>query len=384
MRAIPDRDPSELPGEAETVAPHDRPSLGPDQEVNEGQPQLRPSAPLHDNGVLVQGQEKRRIDGHGADARDIGYRLGDEAGLHGAGFDELQRVTDVLPIDQLGPEPLPESRRLERLPRRAPIGRMRRVRDGDAADLGAGEVAEASYGHAGLHRRRQHDSPLGIERSALRDHDSSGPKVVHEALVRGEEDVRGRAVLDLLGERAGGAQDYSDPGAGGLLEERDGLLQREGQIRGAVDQERLRSGAGGGGRHPGDQEQREGDSSHGHQRRAWRSHRARRCWIHVSAQFTRKVIASRMTDSAIAISKLPLLVSSTVAVVSTRVDPLILPPTMSEAPTSEITPPKPAITAASIGSRASRSRVQTICASVTPITMGAAITNCASTMAVGV
>ena len=42
-----------------------------------------------------------------------------------------------------------------------------------------------------------------------------------------------------------------------------------------------------------------------------------------------------------ATSKLPLLVSSTVAVVSTRVEPLMLPPTMSEAPTSEMTAPKP-------------------------------------------
>ena len=83
----------------------------------------------------------------------------------------------------------------------------------------------------------------------------------------------------------------------------------------------------------------------------------------------------------------------------------MLPPTIIDAPTSEITPPKPAITAASIGSRASRSSTQTICAreapspsicrrnargtcctaaSVRPVTIGAAITDWASTIAAGV
>ena len=37
------------------------------------------------------------------------------------------------------------------------------------------------------------------------------------------------------------------------------------------------------------------------------------------------------------------------AVVSTRVSPTMLPPTMVAAPTSEITAPKPAMTAASMG-----------------------------------
>ena len=65
------------------------------------------------------------------------------------------------------------------------------------------------------------------------------------------------------------------------------------------------------------------------------------------------VSVSRMRLRAIAISKLPLLFSNTVAVVSTRVCPRILPPTIIDAPTFEITPPNPAITAASSGSRAS-------------------------------
>src|SRR6266545_6652944 len=48
-----------------------------------------------------------------------------------------------------------------------------------------------------------------------------------------------------------------------------------------------------------------------------------RCWIQVSAQFTRNMRASRMRESAMATSKLPLPVSSTVAVVSTRVELLM-------------------------------------------------------------
>src|SRR6266536_3246189 len=60
-----------------------------------------------------------------------------------------------------------------------------------------------------------------------------------------------------------------------------------------------------------------------------RGQTTRRCWIQVRAQFTRNMRASRMRERAMATSKLPLPVSSTVAVVSTRVEFLMLPPTMS-------------------------------------------------------
>ena len=53
-----------------------------------------------------------------------------------------------------------------------------------------------------------------------------------------------------------------------------------------------------------------------------------------------------MIPRAMAASKFPFPVSMTVAVVSTRVYPLMLPPTMMEAPTSEMTPPNPAMMAA--------------------------------------
>ena len=45
---------------------------------------------------------------------------------------------------------------------------------------------------------------------------------------------------------------------------------------------------------------------------------APRCWMWVSTAFTEKARSSRMRLRAMAMSKLPLLVSMTVAVVSTR------------------------------------------------------------------
>ena len=125
----------------------------------------------------------------------------------------------------------------------------------------------------------------------------------------------------------------------------------------------------------------------------------------VNRKLTPKESSSRISDRAIATSKFPLPLSITVAVVSTLVCPFILPPTMIDAPTSEMTPPKPAITAARSGRRASRTSIRTIwvrvapsastCslrlagrfwieAMVIPATIGVAITVWASTMADGV
>src|SRR2546422_259923 len=125
----------------------------------------------------------------------------------------------------------------------------------------------------------------------------------------------------------------------------------------------------------------------------------------VRPQFTRKISPSSSSERAMATSKFPLPVSSTIAVVSVRVCPLMLPPTIMEAPISEMTPPKPAMTAASMGRRASCSTIHTIwareapsarswsrnsrgtcwtAASVIPVTMGEAITAWAITMAAGV
>ena len=54
------------------------------------------------------------------------------------------------------------------------------------------------------------------------------------------------------------------------------------------------------------------------------------------------------------------------AMLATRVCPGMLPPTIIEAPTSETTPPNPAITAASRGSRASLARSQYVCTREAP------------------
>ena len=81
----------------------------------------------------------------------------------------------------------------------------------------------------------------------------------------------------------------------------------------------------------------------------------------VSAILMRKVMASRISPRAMAVSKLPIWVSITVAVVSTRVWWRILPPTIITAPTSEITLPNPAMTAARIESFTSLRQTQSAC-----------------------
>src|SRR5437899_2252053 len=165
-------------------------------------------------------------------------------------------------------------------------------------------------------------------------------------------------MLDLLGEVSRRAQDQRDLGAGDLLEAGRDLLEDERQVTGSEHRQRRRrrlSRCGGG--HE-DEDQRNQEA---HRREyTLRPHGARRCWTTVSPQLTRKISTSNRTASAMAASKLPLLVSSTIAVVSVRVCPLMLPPTISEAPISEMTAPKPAMIAASIGKRASRSTTHTI------------------------
>ena len=61
-------------------------------------------------------------------------------------------------------------------------------------------------------------------------------------------------------------------------------------------------------------------------------HARRRCWIQVSVQFTKKMMSSRISESAIATSKLPFPVSSTVAVVKTLVERQAVQPDSPEDP----------------------------------------------------
>src|SRR5690606_543065 len=82
------------------------------------------------------------------------------------------------------------------------------------------------------------------------------------------------------------------------------------------------------------------------------SHRP--CCSRVSTRLTANARTRRTRPSAIAAAKLPRRVSSTMAVVMTRVSPRMLPPTILTAPTSELTAPKPATMAAPSPRRASR------------------------------
>src|SRR5205085_3277752 len=77
--------------------------------------------------------------------------------------------------------------------------------------------------------------------------------------------------------------------------------------------------------------------------------------------FTARARASSQPPSARATANSPLPVSSTMAVVSTRVCPWTLPPTMSDAPTSEMQRPNPAATATRTPGAASRSTARRAC-----------------------
>ena len=77
----------------------------------------------------------------------------------------------------------------------------------------------------------------------------------------------------------------------------------------------------------------------------------------ISAPFISSAIATSTMPSAIPCANSPLLVSSAMAVVMVRVSPAMFPPTISAQPTSEITRPKPLITAAMTPKRTSCSTV---------------------------
>ena len=84
--------------------------------------------------------------------------------------------------------------------------------------------------------------------------------------------------------------------------------------------------------------------------RLYRGHRLQgRCWTLVSAQFTRNTSASSRTDERDRDVEVALACPQRHGGGERPRRPLMFPPTIMEAPISEITPPKPAITAASIG-----------------------------------
>src|SRR5439155_1173810 len=127
-----------------------------------------------------------------------------------------------------------------------------------------------------------------------------------------------------------------------------------------------------------------------------------RCWAQVVSALTANTMRRSTNASAKAEPNSPLLVSSAIAVVRIRVSPLMLQPTMSEAPISLITAPRPAMAAVRSSSRVSRTRIARTCrelapsaaswigsigstdwmaTAVRPITVGAARMYCATTIA---
>jgi len=79
-----------------------------------------------------------------------------------------------------------------------------------------------------------------------------------------------------------------------------------------------------------------------------------------------RAIVSRIIPRAMASSSSPFDVSSEIAVVMTRVNPLILPPTMRAKPTSEMALPKAIITAAKTAYLASLNMMRAVCQPLAP------------------
>src|SRR5439155_11353101 len=85
------------------------------------------------------------------------------------------------------------------------------------------------------HGHSEDQAALGIQSSRLRNHGTGRQKVVDEALIGSKENVRGSAVLDLLGQVARRAHDQRHTHARGLLEERLDFPKSHVKVCGCID-----------------------------------------------------------------------------------------------------------------------------------------------------
>ena len=76
---------------------------------------------------------------------------------------------------------------------------------------------------------------MRIERSRLKDDGARRLQIIDEARVGGEEDIRGSAVLDLLGQVARGAHDQGHARTRSLLEDRLDLPEGHVEIGSCID-----------------------------------------------------------------------------------------------------------------------------------------------------
>ena len=170
--------------------------------------------------------------------------LRDEAGLGGAGGDELRRLADVLADDEQRLHLLPQAGLLQRLPRGAAIRRRLRIGDGDMLDLAGGErlLQALEVGVDG--RRASPSAPTRLNCAARED---DGLAVGHAALgelldalvVGGEQRLERRGGLDLMHEVAGGAVGDLHALAGFLLVTLGDLVERVAQARRGGDGRRI-------------------------------------------------------------------------------------------------------------------------------------------------
>src|SRR5439155_26333171 len=105
----------EISREKKAVTFHDGPAFRPVEELNEGQTEVRARAPLDHGRHLVEWLVELRIDRHVAHGRNDGHGQRHDAGFHRARLDELERVADVLAVDELGLHAVPPASALESL-----------------------------------------------------------------------------------------------------------------------------------------------------------------------------------------------------------------------------------------------------------------------------
>ncbi len=109
---------------------------------------------------------------------------------------------------------------------------MLRIGDGYFPD---GRIAQSRKPVADIHARitsyPQHNFSDCVQISAARRRKPFGLEFSRILDVRGEKDVKWRAVFDLRKEISGGSGGHSNRAACGLLEIRDDFIDRVGQIR---------------------------------------------------------------------------------------------------------------------------------------------------------
>ncbi len=142
---------------------------------------------------------------------------GDEGSLGVAGVGELSGLHDVFTFHELGREDPFEVQRAELGGGCLAVGGVQVVGDGDAGDVGLRKCAEAQRLGRRIFSCPEHEHPGGVVNGQGVGCEVCFSELLRVGAIGGEEQVRGRAVLDLLRERCRGAEAGRNVGAGLVL-----------------------------------------------------------------------------------------------------------------------------------------------------------------------